>query len=158
MKLSRTKLGAALAALWLASSLTGAHAASKIVTLPVAGVVIYPGDQITIGMLREKNFSRRSIGALSVMRSPDQLIGKEARRTLLVGQPIPKSAIREPIIIKRGSAATLVFREDGLEIRAVVEPLESGSVGDVIKAKNLDTGLNVTGRVQPDGSLLATGG
>ncbi|WP_082735601.1 flagellar basal body P-ring formation chaperone FlgA [Polycladidibacter stylochi] len=135
-----------------------AQAARPTITLPVPVVVIYPGDLISVGMVTEKRFYQKSIGNMSVVRNPSKLIGQEARRTLLPGQPIPFNALRKPILIKRGAAATLIFKENGLEIRAVVEALESGSVGDIIKARNMDTDLNVTGEIQEDGTLLAKGG
>ena len=37
---------------------------------------------------------------------------------------------------------------------AQVEALQTGSVGSFIRARNIDSGLIITGRVQPDGSIL----
>ncbi len=131
--------------------------AREIVKLPVPAVMIYPGDTIDAGMLREQGFYKKSVTNLSIVRRADDVIGLEARRTLFPGKPIPMNAVQDPVVIKRGESALLLFKADGLEIRAIVEAQESGAVGQNIRVRNPDTGLNVLGKVQEDGSLLAEG-
>lgn len=140
-------------------SLTAASAAGQreVVKLPVPAMMIYPGDQIEEGMLREHGFFKKSVAQLSIVHRMQDVIGLEARRTLFPGKPIPKNAIQDPVVVRRGSSVLLVFKEEGLEIRAIVEAQESGAVGSNIRARNPDTGLSVLGRVQEDGSLLAEG-
>ncbi|WP_208990778.1 flagellar basal body P-ring formation chaperone FlgA [Pseudovibrio sp. Tun.PSC04-5.I4] len=129
----------------------------EVVKLPVPAMMIYPGDKIEAGMLRQNGFFKRSVAQLSVVKRIEDVIGLEARRTLFPGKLIPNNAVQDPIVIKRGSSVLLVFRENGLEIRVIVEAQESGSAGANIRARNPDTGLSVLGKVQVDGSLLAEG-
>ncbi|WP_028482885.1 flagellar basal body P-ring formation chaperone FlgA [Pseudovibrio exalbescens] len=130
---------------------------NSVIDLPVPSIVIYPGDVVREGMLQDKAFLKRGVADMAVVRGADGAIGKEVRRTLVPGQPIPLNALREPLVVKRGTLTNLVFRENGLEIIAVVEPLQSGAFGEMIKARNVDTGQQVTGIVQTDGTLLIRG-
>ncbi|MFS8180976.1 flagellar basal body P-ring formation chaperone FlgA [Pseudovibrio denitrificans] len=139
--------------------ITAASAASRreVVKLPVPAMMIYPGDKIEEGMLREHGFFKKSVAQLSIVSRMQDVVGLEARRTLFPGKPIPKNAVQDPVVVKRGSSVLLVFKEEGLEIRAIVEAQESGAIGANIRARNPDTGLSVLGKVQEDGSLLAEG-
>ncbi|MDD7909016.1 MULTISPECIES: flagellar basal body P-ring formation chaperone FlgA [Pseudovibrio] len=157
MKEKRSILGAtALVLAGLFSSF--AHASDRGTTeLPTPSMVIYPGDIISEGMLQDKVFLNRGVAEMAVVLNAEDAIGKEVRRTLVPGQPMPLNALQEPLVVKRGTLTNLVFRENGLEIRAVVEPLQSGAEGELIKARNVDTGQQVTGVVQLNGTLLIKG-
>ncbi len=139
--------------------LTAASAAGRreVIKLPVPAMMIYPGDKIEEGMLREHGFLRKSVVRLSIVSRMQDVVGLEARRTLLPGKPIPKNAIQDPVVVQRGTSVQLVFKEEGLEIRTIVEAQESGAVGVNIRARNPDTGISVLGKVQENGSLLAEG-
>ena len=90
----------------------------------------------------------------AVVVSRDELAGMEARRTLLPGQPIPLNAVAAPELVKRGQPTRLVFHDGGLIIVAQVEAMQNGGAGDMIKVRNLDSGLTVVGTVQSDGTVL----
>ncbi|KZL08455.1 flagellar basal body P-ring biosynthesis protein FlgA [Pseudovibrio axinellae] len=141
----------------LSSTAAPAAGGREVVKLPVPAMMIYPGDTIEAGMLREHGFYAKSVAQLSVVHRMENVVGLEARRTLFPGKPIPNNAVQEPVVVKRGSSVLLVFKENGLEIRAIVEAQESGSIGTNIRVRNPDTGLSVLGKVQEDGSLLAEG-
>jgi flagella basal body P-ring formation protein FlgA len=51
-----------------------------------------------------------------------------------------------------------MYREGGLTIVTSALALEPGSIGDTIKVRNEDSGLTVSGRIQPDGSVAVSGG
>ena len=46
-----------------------------------------------------------------------------------------------------------MFQDRGLEIVAHVEPLEDGIVGEIIRVRNVDTGLIIVGRVEENGTI-----
>jgi flagella basal body P-ring formation protein FlgA len=47
----------------------------------------------------------------------------------------------------------VVFAQGGLVISTLAQPLQSGSVGEQVRARNIDSGLVVVGTVQPDGTI-----
>lgn len=131
-----------------------AQAAPGDIMLPVPVVTLYPGDVITDSHLIDRAFR------LAMRVSVDNrlaLVGKVARRTLLPGQPIPINAVDDPKIVRRGVPTQVVFRESEMVITGIVEPLQSASVNEMVKARNPDTGLTVVGVVQADGTIRVGG-
>ncbi|MGC2395473.1 MAG: flagellar basal body P-ring formation chaperone FlgA, partial [Rhodomicrobium sp.] len=76
-------------------------------------------------------------------------------RTLLPGQAIPKVAVREAYVIFQGKTIQVIFHSGTVTITGVAYALESGSAGELISARNPDSGIVIRGIVQPDGSLRA---
>jgi flagella basal body P-ring formation protein FlgA len=87
-----------------------------------------------------------------------QLVGKVARRTLLPGHLIPLRAVDNPRAIRNGAAVELVYIDGGLTIVTTGAALQDGAVGDLVKIRNEDSGVTVSGRVQPDGTVRVNGG
>ena len=129
------------------------RAATPSVILPVPRTTIAQGDIITLSSLEKRKFRASSIDRFTVIPNIQDILGKEAVRHLPVGMPIQRSAIRRRDAVKRGEPAQLVFQDRGLEIIAHVEPLEDGVVGEIIRVRNVDTGLIVVGRVEADGTI-----
>ncbi|MBA1154733.1 flagellar basal body P-ring formation chaperone FlgA [Microvirga mediterraneensis] len=121
--------------------------------LPVPSVTIYPGDTINESMLKDRAFPENYRYRTAVIESPRVLTGKMARRTLLPGEPIPMNAVDDPKLVTRGTQTQIVFEEGGLSIMGIGIPLQSGTLGETIQVKNVDSGRIITGRVQPDGRV-----
>ncbi len=119
-------------------------------TLPVPTVTIYPGDVISSAQLSERRFA---LQGGSVFDTREAVVGKVARRTLLPGKPIALNAVREPHAVNLGGTAIAIFQAGGLTITSKVQPLKAGAVGEVIEARNIDSGKIITGTVQADGSI-----
>jgi flagella basal body P-ring formation protein FlgA len=50
---------------------------------------------------------------------------------------------------------SFVFQSGNITITGVAQAAESGSAGEIVSARNPDSGALVRGVVQPDGSLRA---
>jgi len=154
MRVDRIVALLALLGLWLAPDL---GALAQEAALPTPRVVIYPGDVIRDDMLADRPAERvMGIGPFVQMRS--QLVGKMARRTLLPGAAIPLAGIDNPRLVANGAEIKLVYSEDGLTIVTVGEAMQDGAAGDVVKVRNSDSGVTVSGTVQPDGAVRVSGG
>lgn len=141
-----------LTGLVLTAAMTASHAAS--LDLPVLRTSVKQGDVITDDQVIIRRFPMKTGQQFSVVGSREELVGRVARRSLPPGVPVPVTAVAVETVIKRGEPARLIFREGGLLIVAQVEALQNGSVGSYIRARNIDSGLIISGRVQPDGSIL----
>jgi flagellar basal body P-ring formation protein FlgA len=137
-------------AFWLTILASTAFAQEAI---PVARVTIYPGDVIVGSMIEERNLALTPGTEGRYALSREALVGKAARRTLLPGQPIPVGAIDSPRIVAIGAQIKLVFDQDGLQIIAFGIAQQAGGVGDLIRVRNQESGIFVTGRIQADGSV-----
>jgi flagella basal body P-ring formation protein FlgA len=144
----------AVLGLWLAPDL---GALAQAVVLPTPKLVIYPGDIIRDDMLADRPAEKAAgIGPFAQTRA--QLVGKMARRTLLPGVAIPLAGIDNPRLVVNGAEVKLVYSENGLTIDTVGAALQDGAAGDVIKVRNSDSGVTVTGVIQPDGVVRVSGG
>ena len=131
-----------------------ARAAQVQGMLPVPAVTIYPGDVIAAEMLTERAFYFDPNLPLAVLDSAAPILGKVARRTLVAGKPIPNNSFGEATLVTRGQPTEARYEAGNLTITATVMPLQSGALGSLIQARNLDSGQMIAGMVQADGSLL----
>jgi flagellar basal body P-ring formation protein FlgA len=141
----------------LAAVFCGAGAQADERSLPVPKATIYPGDPITDALLEERTFLTTA-GDTTLIGSRSDLTGKVARRTLLPGKPISVAAVDSPRVVSAGAHVKLIFNEGGLIITTYGTALQPGAVGDVIRVRNLDSGLSVSGRVQADGAIRVSEG
>jgi flagella basal body P-ring formation protein FlgA len=145
---------AALLALWLAPS---PGASAQDAALPTPKVVIYPGDIIRDDMIADLP-AETAAGYGPFAESRSAVVGKMARRTLLPGAAIPLAGVDNPRLVANGAEVELVYKEGGLTIVTSGAAMADGKAGDVIKVRNSDSGVAVTGEVQPDGSVRVGGG
>ena len=55
------------------------------------------------------------------------------------------------------ATVNLVYSDGDLSISAVGMALQDGAVGDFVRVRNDDSGITVTGVVQPDGDVRVSG-
>jgi len=131
-----------------------APVSAGVVRLPVPNVTLYPGDMLSADMLSSRRFRSSAAARTPVARNADEIVGKVARRTLLRGKPIALHALREPYLVKKGNPVRVVYSVGGLVITTYATSLKSGSLGEVIQARNIDSGKIIVGVIAQDGSLM----
>ena len=146
------------AGLWLSAGLAFAQdLGTADLAPPTPRVVIYPGDIIHNGMLSDLPAeTARGVGPFAETRSA--VLGKMARRTLLPGGAIPLAALDAPRLVVNGAMVNLVYSDGDLSISAVGMALQDGAAGDFVRVRNDDSGVTVTGVVEPDGAVRVSGG
>jgi flagellar basal body P-ring formation protein FlgA len=125
--------------------------------LPTPKVVIYPGDIIRDEMIADSP-SPTVNGQGPFAEARATVVGKMARRTLLPGAAIPISGLEAPRLVSNGHEVQLVYSESGLVIVTTGSALQDGVAGEIIKVRNTDSGVTVSGAVQPDGTVRVSGG
>jgi flagella basal body P-ring formation protein FlgA len=115
--------------------------------------VIYPGDEITSDALVERRILRPEGSAPVFGENPADLVGKVSRRTLLRGQLIPNSALREKNLVIQGHRYRLVYKSDYVSITGTGIPMQSAAAGEMVGVRNPDTGVIVKAMVMPDKTL-----
>jgi flagella basal body P-ring formation protein FlgA len=143
--------------LWLSAGFAAAQNLGPTdLAPPTPRVVIYPGDIIHDDMLSDLPAdTARGVGPFAETRSA--AVGKMARRTLLPGGAIPLAALDVPRLVVNGATVNLVYSDGDLSISAVGMALQDGAVGDFVRVRNDDSGITVTGVVQPDGDVRVSG-
>src|ERR1700728_4546598 len=151
---ARAALKAAIM-VFAAACATSSSAQEDLVPTPKA--VIYPGDIILDEMLADvPNPARDGSGPFVDSRS--LIVGKAARLTLLPVHSIPFLGVSNRKLVSNGAEVKLVFSEGDLLIMTTGAALQDGSIGDIVRVRNSDSGVTVSGAVQPDGSVQVSGG
>ena len=135
------------ASLWAAPQAAYAQAFAVVPTQTV-----YPGETLTASQLEEVPVTNPNIAG-GYAQSIAEVEGMISKRTLLPGRTIPVASLRPPYAINRGANIRLTFTLGSMTISASGTPLTDASVGDVIKVRNLDSGVIVTGTVLADGTV-----
>lgn len=125
---------------------------------PVPKVVIYPGDAIRDEMIADSPEGGVRDGGGPFVEDRSLVVGKVARLTLLPGHAIPYEAVSNRKVVANGAEVKLVYSEGGLLIMTEGAALQDGGVGDIVRVRNSDSGVTVSGAVQPDGSVKVGGG
>ena len=145
------------AAIVLFAAACAAPSLAQEALVPTPKAVIYPGDVILDEMLVDvPNVARDGSGPFVDSRS--LIVGKAARLTLLPGHAIPFSGVSNRKLVSNGAEVKLVFSEGDLVIMTTGSALQDGSIGDIVRVRNDDSGVTVSGAVQPDGSVRVSGG
>ena len=156
MIMTRARLGLK-AAIVVLTAACAIPAAAQEAHVPTPKAVIYPGDLILDEMLVDvPNAARDGSGPFVDTRS--LIVGRVARLTLLPGHAIPFSGISNRKLVSNGAEVKLVFSEGDLLIMTTGAALQDGLIGDIVRVRNNDSGVTVSGTVQPDGSVKVSGG
>lgn len=114
--------------------------------------IIYPGEEISVSSLNTVEVTNPNLAG-DYAQSVEEVSGMITNRTLLPGRTILVSALRIPYLVKRGTNVRITFGIGNMTISASGSPLQNGSVGDVIRVRNIDSGLSVSGTVMADGTV-----
>jgi len=147
-----------LAAALLVMLIVGTRSYAEQAEVPVPKSVIYPGEIIREDMLISIPADDLGVPIVSVAEARRAIVGKSALRTLLPGEPIGPSDVGSPRLVTNGAEIMLNYIEDGLIISTSASALQDGAAGDVIRVRNNDSGVVISGAVQPDGSVRVFGG
>lgn len=115
--------------------------------------IIYPGQEIETGQVQAIDVTNPNL-IEGYARTVKEVTGMITTKTLLPGRTIMVSALRQPYTVKRGDKIILLYDNGGLRITASGTPLADAITGDLIKARNTDTGVIISGTVMADGSIL----
>ena len=118
----------------------------------VPTTIIYPGDTISSAQVQEVEVTNPNLAG-DYAKSVGQVEGMISKRTFLPGRTISLSGLREPYTVTRGSSIRLVFTLGAMMISAAGSPLEDGMTGQMVRVRNMDSGVIVSGTVLADGTI-----
>lgn len=86
--------------------------------------------------------------------SLDEVLGMQTRVTIYEGRPIHPSRLTEAVLVARNQVVRLAYVTPMMRIEAEGRALDAGQAGQVIRIMNLSSRTTVSGRVEPDGSVI----
>lgn len=119
----------------------------------VPKTIIYPGQSIEAAQVESVEVTNPNL-IEGYARQVSEVSGMITTKTLLPGRTIMINALRQPYVVRRGDKIVLVYDNGSLRITASGTPLADANTGDLIKARNTDTGVIISGTVMADGSIL----
>ena len=143
----------AFAALLMAMTAAGHAVDANYPTVVVPNRVIYPGQEVPAQALDVVPLRRQLPNPDAFVMTPEEAVGKVARSTLLPGRMVYVTALRDPYLVETGSTARVVFVNGALSIGMVGVALQSGAVGDIVRVRNIDSGVVFNGIVMADGTI-----
>jgi flagella basal body P-ring formation protein FlgA len=99
------------------------------------------------------HFDRRSVeGASDFVTAKDAPIGQRAKRSIAASLIVASTDIEpadneKQVIVKQGDVVKLIARAGGMRLATTGEALQEGAAGKMIRVRNVDSKLVVTGRV-----------
>lgn len=111
----------------------------------VAAATLPSGRPLADADLR---LERRELAQLGdALSDTEAAKGLSPRSTLRTGQPLLRSQLVEPLLIKRGEAVRIVARNGGIEVHAGGEALDAGRRNETVRVRNSSTGRIIAARV-----------
>ena len=74
-------------------------------------------------------------------------VGLSSRRSLRAGEVLRQGQLASPVLIKRGSAVSIVARKEQVEVSMAGEAMDPGALGEVIRVRNATSGTVIRARV-----------
>ncbi len=127
------------------------NATEKVVT---AVQVIYPGQTITLDMIKEVKLKRIMPNADRAIHGVDQIVGHVATQTILPNRLIFASSFTERNTVEAGDRVLVQYRKSAISISMRATALEDGKDGDTIRVRNADSGRIFVGTITKDGQII----
>lgn len=86
----------------------------------------------------------------------ESIIGLETKRPLSVGSVVSRSMLGKPQVIRSGDNVTILSKAGSVVVQAAGQALQSGSIGDVIRVRNLGSGKTILARIESESTVVIT--
>jgi len=117
----------------------------------VARLTIPKGSLIKPQMVEEETLPLSK--ARYAFQDLNQVIGKIARQTIPKGEVIKEKMLSPNYVVRKGNRVKVIYERGAIRIELYGLALDSGSVGNIIRVKNVSTGKILRCRVEKDGSV-----
>jgi flagellar basal body P-ring formation protein FlgA len=121
--------------------------------IPVPIVTVQAGEKIYSSSLKMKSFYVSDIAASLFATTKSEIDGRVAKRALLQGKPIALFYLKPIGLVEIGVPTKVTLESNGIAITALLVPVQNGVAGQIIDARNPDSGKVVKVLVTEDGQL-----
>ena len=134
--------------IFLTALLTAGPALAEVVT--VVRLTVERGAILAASDLASHDMPGADIRTALASRD---IVGKQAIRRLEPGRIIRASDVRDPLMIEKNTAVTLVVENGGLSIQAAGRAMQGGRKGEVIRVQTLGSNANLEGEIVAAGRV-----
>ncbi|MBG1233195.1 flagellar basal body P-ring formation chaperone FlgA [Aestuariivirga litoralis] len=133
--------------------LAAVPAQAEILSMPVPAHVVQAGQELSEGDFYVKDFEVNAVGKANFATDMGQVARMMTTKVLAPGRPIPLSVLATPPAVRKGKTTVVHFVTDGIDIQGTLMPMQDGSIGELIPARNSGSGVTVNALVMADGTL-----
>lgn len=124
----------------------------KKVSIVVASRALAAGTILTESDLELREVPETASGFSPVVEVA-QAVGRQLTMALNAGATVPSGSLKQVPIVRRGDRVTLICAGGGFTLACTGEALADGALGQTIRVKNLNSGLELAARVSGPGTL-----
>ncbi len=121
-----------------ATSASADHPSTVRILVPTrfiaAGQVLNPSDVRLVDWPRSKGKDVNEF-----VPDKEEIVGLEARQSLTPGQPIPRNALRSPLVIRRRDSVLVEARVRGITVRTIAVAKADARMGEIVQLENPET-------------------
>lgn len=130
--------------------------ATRILEIPVLLRRLRPGDVISDADIGTIDLPANRV-ANDVALDAADLAGLSPRRSLAANVPVRLTDLRQPVVVHRGEAVTMLLRSGALTISARGKALEDGARNALVRVVNTDSNRTIEAEVVGPGTVLVRG-
>lgn len=123
-----------------------------VLSVPVLTRKTANTDIITDADITMMDVPERLVRKDTVINSYD-ILGKSPKRSISPNRPIRLTEVNLPAIVKKGSSVEIKYSAPFMNIRTIGQALEDGSLGSVVRVKNMDSDRAISARVVSVGTV-----
>lgn len=96
----------------------------------------------------DMTLARRDVTLISdSVSSIPAVLGQSSRRSLRAGEVLREGQLASPVLVKRGSAVSIVAQREQIQVSMAGEAMDPGAAGEVIRVRNASSGTIIRARV-----------
>ncbi len=120
------------------------------VEVPVPSRRIMPDEIVGPEDLTLVELPLQRVGSFALFDA-NELVGKQVRRMLVAGRPVPRHSVIPPIIITRGEKVKILLNYGGLQLSARGRAMSDAHAGQELRVVNLSSNKAISAIAAADG-------
>ncbi len=113
-----------------------------IIEVPVPSRRILPEEIVKATDLTMVELPMQRVGSFAI-NSAEDLVGKQVRRMLIAGRPVPRQSVIPPVIVSRGQKVKILLSYGGLQLTAVGRAMADAHAGQELRVVNLSSNKTI---------------
>jgi flagella basal body P-ring formation protein FlgA len=81
--------------------------------------------------------AKRGVAPKGAFRSPEEIVGQEAVRSIAAGQVLDSNYVQPPVLVKRGDVVTVFAYSTGIRIKTTGRSRQAGALGELVEIESL---------------------
>ncbi|MFN5351131.1 MAG: flagellar basal body P-ring formation chaperone FlgA [Alphaproteobacteria bacterium] len=123
----------------------------QLVKVPVLAREFKKGEVIREGDIKVADMPKKLVRG-DIMLSSDEIIGKSSSRAVREGAMLKAIYFTRPFLVKKNDVITGTYVANNITIQTKLQAMKNAEVGEIIDAKNIDSGKIIKVKINEDGS------